>query len=102
MWTELLDWDWTTVGKTIIGAGLDGIIAAWNPAAERVYGHSAKEALGQHVSLIWPVERLAEGEWILTTISRGEHIDHVETQHPGQPRGSEIRHLNGKRTHRQT
>jgi diguanylate cyclase (GGDEF)-like protein/PAS domain S-box-containing protein len=64
----------------IIAVRLNGIIVGWNPAAERVYGYTAEEALGQHASLIWPPDRRVEGEWVMATLSRGEHIDHLATK----------------------
>ena len=47
-------------GDAIIGKSLDGIIQSWNDAAERVFGYTAAEAVGRHISLIIPPDRLAE------------------------------------------
>jgi len=44
----------------IIGLTLDGIITDWNPAAERLYGHSAAEAVGASIIMLVPPERRAE------------------------------------------
>ena len=38
----------------IIGKTLDGIITSWNPAAERMYGYSAQEAIGKSIDLLIP------------------------------------------------
>ena len=39
---------------------LDGIIISWNKSAERIFGYSAKEAVGQRISLIIPQDRRNE------------------------------------------
>ena len=63
----------------IVGKTLDGVITSWNRAAERLYGYSADEAIGQHVFLIIPDDRRAEEEDVLSRLRRGEKIDHFET-----------------------
>ncbi len=63
----------------IIGKTLDGIITSWNPAAERMYGYTAREAVGQPISLIYPPDHVDEIPSILERIKRGERIDHYET-----------------------
>jgi PAS domain S-box-containing protein len=55
----------------IIGRSLEGRIVSWNPAAERLYGYSAAEAIGQPVSLIVPVERRDELSGILAGVGNG-------------------------------
>jgi PAS domain S-box-containing protein len=64
----------------IIGETLDGIITDWNPAAERLYGYSAAEVIGQHLSMVVPPQRMAEVEEILVRVHRGEHVTDVETE----------------------
>jgi PAS domain-containing protein len=44
----------------ILSKTLNGVITSWNPAAERLYGYTAAEAVGQHISLLLPSDRLAE------------------------------------------
>jgi PAS domain S-box-containing protein len=63
----------------IVSKSLDGIITSWNKAAERVFGYSAHEAIGQPITLVIPVDRQSEEREILTRIRRGERIDHFET-----------------------
>ncbi len=46
----------------IVSKTLDGIITSWNPAAERLFGWTAAEAIGKHITLIIPAERRAEEE----------------------------------------
>ena len=63
----------------IITKALDGTITAWNRAAEKLFGYSAAEAVGQSIDIIIPVERRAEMHDILDRVSRGERIEHYET-----------------------
>jgi PAS domain S-box-containing protein len=63
----------------IIAKTLDGTIRSWNPGAERLFGHTASEAIGQHISLIIPSDKVAEEAQILDRLRRGERIDHFET-----------------------
>ena len=63
----------------IIGKTLDGIITSWNKAAERLYGYSAHEVVGQPISVLVPPERPDEIPGILERIRRGEKVDHFET-----------------------
>ena len=63
----------------IITKKLDGTITGWNRAAERLFGFTAAEAVGRHVDIIVPPDRLAELDDILTRIGRGEAIADHET-----------------------
>jgi len=63
----------------IVSKTLEGIITSWNPAAERILGWTAAEAIGRHITLIVPDDRLAEEEDVLARIRRGERVDHFET-----------------------
>jgi PAS domain S-box-containing protein len=49
-------------GDAIVAAATDGTIVLWNPAAKRIFGFSAEEALGRSLDLIIP-ERLRERHW---------------------------------------
>jgi PAS domain S-box-containing protein len=64
---------------TIISKTLAGIITSWNPAAERMFGYTEAEAVGKHISLIIPPERLDEETFIISQVSKGEKIEHFET-----------------------
>jgi two-component system cell cycle sensor histidine kinase/response regulator CckA len=64
----------------IIARNLNGIITSWNRAAERMYGYSAAEALGQHASLLVPPEKLSELEAIVERTEDGQAIENLETQ----------------------
>jgi PAS domain S-box-containing protein len=63
----------------IISKNLDGVITSWNSSAERVFGYSASDAIGQPITLVIPQDRQSEEREILTRIRRGERIDHFET-----------------------
>ena len=63
----------------IVSKTLDGIITSWNPAAERLFGWTEAEAVGRHITLIIPEDRLAEEDDVLVRIRRGERVDHFET-----------------------
>ena len=63
----------------IISKRLDGTITSWNKAAQRMFGYTAEEAIGQHITLIIPPDRRAEETAIIERLKRGERIDHFET-----------------------
>jgi PAS domain S-box-containing protein len=63
----------------IIGETLDGIIVDWNPAAERLYGYSAQEMIGQHLTSVIPPDRMAETDQILEQVRRGQSVEGFET-----------------------
>ena len=50
------------MGDAVIGAGTDGAIVLWNPAAERIFGFTTEEALGRSLDLIIP-ERFRNRHW---------------------------------------
>ncbi len=64
----------------IIGKSLDGIIQSWNAAAEQLFGYTAEQAVGQHISLVIPPERLAEEDEIIASLREGKRIEHFETE----------------------
>ena len=65
--------------EAIVGKDLDGIITAWNPAAERLFGFTAPEAIGRSIRMIVPADRQAEEDDVLSRLRRGETIEHFET-----------------------
>src|SRR5919202_4123962 len=64
----------------ILAKDLAGMITDWNPAAERLYGYSAQEAIGRPVAMLVPPERAGEDQRILDRILRGERIERFETE----------------------
>ena len=69
----------TSSADAIIGETLDGTITDWNPAAERLYGHSASEAIGQPLSILAPPDRTGEIAELLERVCRGESVTELET-----------------------
>jgi len=63
----------------IISKDLNGVIMSWNRGAQRLFGYTAKEAVGQSITLLIPPERFDEEPQILARIRKGEAIDHYET-----------------------
>jgi PAS domain S-box-containing protein len=63
----------------IITKALDGTITGWNRAAERLFGFTAAEAVGNRIDIIVPPDRRAEVREILDRMARGETIEHYET-----------------------
>ena len=63
----------------IISKTLEGVITSWNAGAERLFGYTAKEAIGQHISMIIPRDRLDEETKLLARLSQGDRIDHFDT-----------------------
>jgi PAS domain S-box-containing protein len=63
----------------IISKDLNGVITSWNRGAERIFGYTASEAIGNPVSMLIPPDFLNEDPDILERLGRGEIIDHYET-----------------------
>jgi PAS domain S-box-containing protein len=63
----------------IISKNLEGIIESWNAGAERIFGYTAAEAIGQSIEILIPPDRTNEETEIISRIRRGERIDHYET-----------------------
>ena len=64
----------------ILSKSLDGIIQSWNAGAERLFGYTAEQAIGRHISLVIPPERIAEEDQIIASLKAGHRIDHFETE----------------------
>lgn len=63
----------------IVSKDLNGYITSWNKSAERIFGYTAQEAVGQHITMIIPADRRHEEDVILARLRRGERIDHFDT-----------------------
>jgi len=63
----------------IVSKTLAGVITTWNAGAERLFGYTPSEAVGQHISLIIPLDRTDEEKVIIERITRGERIEHFDT-----------------------
>ena len=63
----------------IIGKDLTGRITSWNRAAERLFGYTAAEIVGQNIRVIIPPERQSEEDYVLEQIRAGRGVTHFET-----------------------
>lgn len=63
----------------ILSKNLDGIIQTWNKGAERIFGYTAKETIGNSILMLIPPDRHNEEPGILARIRRGERVNHFET-----------------------
>jgi PAS domain S-box-containing protein len=63
----------------IISEDLTGRITSWNKGAERIFGYTAQEAIGQSVTMLIPEDRQEEEVQILARLQHGEPVDHFET-----------------------
>jgi PAS domain S-box-containing protein len=63
----------------IIGKTLQGIITSWNKCAEKLFGYTAAEIIGEPINILIPRDRQDEEEVILEQLKRGELIEHFET-----------------------
>jgi PAS domain S-box-containing protein len=70
----------TSSADAIVGKTLDGIVTNWNEAAERMFGYSAGEMIGQSIRRIIPADRQAEEDMILARLAQSESIEHFETK----------------------
>jgi PAS domain S-box-containing protein len=64
----------------IISKNLDGIIQSWNRGAERIFGYTAEEIVGKHISTLAAPDRVDEIPDIIGRLRRGERIEHYETK----------------------
>ncbi len=64
----------------IISKNLNGIITSWNAGAERMFGYTAAETIGQSIGIIIPPERQHEEVEIIRRLRQGQKIEHFETQ----------------------
>ena len=63
----------------IVGKDLNGIITSWNSSAERIFGYPESEAVGSHISIVIPDDRLSEENKIIGRLKKSQRIDHFET-----------------------
>jgi PAS domain S-box-containing protein len=64
----------------IVSKDLNGYIMSWNAGAERIFGYSAAEAVGRHITMIIPPELRSEEDMILSRIRAGRRVDHFQTE----------------------
>ena len=63
----------------ILGLTIDGVITSWNAAAERLFGYTAEEVIGQPISVIWPSDKVDEGRSLLDEAKHGRTVTQYET-----------------------
>jgi len=63
----------------IVSTDLKGVVTSWNRAAEKMFGYTAKEAVGQSILLILSEDRQPEEEFILGRVRAGQGVEHFET-----------------------
>ena len=63
----------------IFSKDLNGVIRSWNQGAEKIFGYSARETIGQPVTMLLPADRMDEEEKILHVLRSGGHVKHLET-----------------------
>ena len=81
----------TSSEDAIISKDLHGVITSWNKGAERIFGYTAAEAIGQPITLIADPEHREEMAQILERITRGERVEHYETRR--RTKGGQIVHV---------
>jgi PAS domain S-box-containing protein len=64
----------------VLSKDLEGVVTSWNPAAERLYGYSAEEALGRHIAFLMPDELKHEEREILERVRGGGYLATYETR----------------------
>jgi len=73
----------------IVSLSPEGVIESWNPGAERLYGHTAAEAIGRPISIVEPRGRPGETPAMLALVRRGQPVEGLETQRVRRD-GSEV------------
>src|ERR1044072_3106579 len=63
----------------IISKTLEGIITSWNAGAQRIFGYTADEVIGKHVTILIPEDHIDEEPTILSRLRAGDRIEHYET-----------------------
>ncbi|NVM63269.1 PAS domain S-box-containing protein [Mucilaginibacter sp. SG538B] len=69
-----------TSDDAIVSKTLESVVTSWNAAAERMFGYTAEEMIGQTIYKIIPEDRQNEEPRILSRLNTGERVDHFETR----------------------
>lgn len=64
----------------IVSKNLEGIVTSWNLSAERIFGYTAEEMIGQSILKLIPSDRHQEEEMILSQLKKGQRVKHFETK----------------------
>ena len=62
----------------IVSLTPEGVILTWNHGAERMFGYSAEEAIGQSILFLSPPDHPVEGSRLLAMVERGDTVEHLE------------------------
>jgi PAS domain S-box-containing protein len=76
-----LAWIVENSDHAIFSNTLQGVISSWNKAAERIYGYTTQEVLGQPVSMLVPPDRIEELETVMKRLRAGAHMREFDTIH---------------------
>ena len=76
---EILDAIWSSSEDAIIAKDLNGLVIAWNDAAESIYGYKASEMLGRSVAVLFPKDRIYELKNLLSLARMGKKVYHAES-----------------------
>lgn len=68
-----------TSQDAMVSKTLDGIITAWNPAAEVIYGYAAEEMIGRSILAVFPPERAQEFETTMQKVAGGALVRRYES-----------------------
>jgi PAS domain S-box-containing protein len=63
----------------IVSKDLNGVVTSWNRGAERLFGYTAAEMIGESIRIVIPEERQSEEDHVLDQIRQGKKVDHFET-----------------------
>src|SRR4051794_30634510 len=69
----------TSSDDAIVSKDLNGIVQSWNRGAERIFGYTSDEMVGQSITKLLPADRLEEEQHILARLRRGDRVDHFRT-----------------------
>jgi len=64
----------------IVGQNLSSIITSWNHGAQKIFGYTASEMVGALITRLIPKDRQTEEVQLISQVSRGESVEHFETQ----------------------
>lgn len=70
----------SNANDAVLSSSLDGTILTWNLAAQKMFGYSAAEMIGQPITRLFPAERCQEESSLIARICAGETVAHFETQ----------------------
>jgi len=63
----------------IVSKDLNGIVMSWNDAAQRMFGYTPEQMIGESIRKLIPADRQAEEDEVLARLRRGDKVDHFET-----------------------